>query len=230
MNRRAAKAAFPVTLPVMAGYLVLGLGFGVLMSARGFHPGYALLMSVFIYAGSMQYVAVELLSGGATLLAAALMTLLINARHLFYGVSMLKPYRGAGANKLYLIFSLTDETYSLLCRGDAPEGVDRHRYYLFVSLFNQCYWVAGTLLGSLAGELLPFDLRGIEFSMTALFLVIFTDQWLTSRDRRPAVIGVVCSVISLLLFGPEGFILPAMGMILLCLAALKKPLSQEVVP
>ncbi len=230
MNRRAAKAAFPVTLPVMAGYLVLGLGFGVLMSARGFHPGYALLMSVFIYAGSMQYVAVELLSGGATLLAAALMTLLINARHLFYGVSMLKPYRGAGANKPYLIFSLTDETYSLLCRGDAPEGVDRHRYYLFVSLFNQCYWVAGTLLGSLAGELLPFDFRGIEFSMTALFLVIFTDQWLTRRARRPAVIGVVCSVISLLLFGPEGFILPAMGMILLCLAALKKPLSQEVVP
>lgn len=225
MRAKTARAAFTVSLPVMAGYLVLGTGFGVLMSARGYGPPYALAMSVFVFAGSIQYVAVDLLAGGAGLLSAAVMTLLINARHLFYGISMLEPYRGAGRKKPYLIFGLTDETYSLLCRGDVPEGVDRHTYYFFVTLFNQCYWVLGTLLGSLAGELLPYDFRGIEFSMTALFLVIFTDQWLTARDRRPAAIGVACSVISLLLFGPEGFILPAMGMILLCLAAFRKPLD-----
>lgn len=225
MRLKAARAAFPVTLPVMAGYVVLGTGFGVLLSARGYGPLYALMMSVFIYAGSMQYVAVELLAGGAGLLSAAVMTLLINARHLFYGISMLKPYRDAGRKKFYLIFGLTDETYSLLYRGDAPQGVDRHSYYFYITLLNQCYWVLGTLLGSLAGELLPYDFRGIEFSMTALFLVIFTEQWLTARDRRPAAIGVACSVLSLLLFGPDGFILPAMGLILLCLAAFQKPLG-----
>ena len=225
MRWKAAWAAFPVTLPVMAGYLVLGLGFGVLMSARGFGPVYALLMSVCIYAGSMQYVAVELLTGGAGLLSAALMALLINARHLFYGVSMLPHYRGAGRLKPYLMFSLTDETYSLLCRGDVPAGVERHPFYFFVSLFNQGYWVLGTLLGAVAGRVLPFDFAGIEFSMTALFLVIFTEQWLTARDRRPAALGVLCSVVSLLLFGSDGFILPAMGLILLCLAAFERPLG-----
>ena len=139
------------------GYLVLGLGFGVLLQTKGYGAGWALAMSVLVYAGSMQYVAVDLLAGGASLIATALMTLTVNARHLFYGVSMVERYRDAGPAKPYLIFALTDETYSLVCSGDVPAGVDRRRYFFLVSLFDQLYWVAGSLAGALVGGLLPFD-------------------------------------------------------------------------
>jgi 4-azaleucine resistance transporter AzlC len=228
LPKRALKAAFPKTLPVMAGYLVLGFGFGVLLTSRGYAFWWGLLMSVFIYAGSMQYVAIGLLTSGATLLSAALMTLMINARHLFYGISMLDAYRGTGRKKPYLIFALTDETYSLVCRAQVPDGVDKGWYYFFVSLLNQGYWVLGSLLGSLVGELLSFDARGIEFSMTALFVVIFTQQWLDARDKRPAVIGLACALASLLIFGRDGFLLPAMGLIILCLSVFRAQLEQGV--
>ena len=228
MPKRALKAAFPKTLPVMAGYLVLGFGFGVLLTSRGYAFWWGLLMSVFIYAGSMQYVAIGLLTGGATLISAALMTLMINARHLFYGISMLEEYRDTGRKKPYLIFSLTDETYSLVCRAQVPEGVDKGWYYFFISALNQSYWVLGSLAGSLTGAMLAFDARGIEFSMTALFVVIFTQQWLDARDKRPAMIGVVCSLVSLLAFGRERFLLPAMGLIIFCLSVLRAQLDQGV--
>ncbi|MHC1787238.1 MAG: AzlC family ABC transporter permease [Christensenellales bacterium] len=223
---RALRSAFPRTLPVMAGYLVLGFGFGVLLASRGYAFYWGLLMSLCVYAGAMQYVAIDLLTGGASLLSAALMTLLINARHLFYGLSMLEPYRGTGRKKPYLIFSLTDETYSLLCRGEVPAGVDKGWYFFFVSALDQGYWVLGSLLGSLAGEYLPFPARGIEFSMTALFAVIFTQQWLTSRDHRPALIGLFSALLCLLVFGPGRFILPAMGLIGLCLILLRPSLPE----
>lgn len=228
MYKRAWKAAFPRTLPVMAGYLVLGFGFGVLLTSRGYAFWWSLLMSVFIYAGSMQYVAVGLMAGGATLVSAALMTLMINARHLFYGISMLDAYRDTGRRKPYLIFSLTDETYSLVCHAQVPEEVSKGLYYFLISALNQSYWVLGSLLGSLAGELLKFDARGVEFSMTALFVVIFTQQWLDARDRRPAVIGVACTLLSLLIFGRDRFLLPAMGLIILCLSLLRVQLTQGV--
>lgn len=213
MLRKTFRAAFPLTLPVMAGYLVLGFGFGVLLAAKGYGVLWALLMSGFIYAGSMQYLAVGLLSGGATLVSAALMTLLINARHLFYGVSMLEKYRDAGKKKPYLVFSLTDETYSLLCAGKVPEGSDPGWHYFFVSSLNQLYWIAGSLLGAAAGSLFRFDSSGIEFSMTALFVVIFLERWLASRNKVPAVAGVLCAALCLAVFGPEHFILPAMALI-----------------
>ena len=228
MPTRAMKAAFPRTLPVMAGYLVLGFGFGVLLTSRGYAFYWSLLMSVFIYAGSMQYVAIGLLTSGATLLSAALMTLMINARHLFYGISMLEAYRDTGRKKPYLIFALTDETYSLVCRAQVPEGVDKGWYYFFISALNQCYWVLGSLLGSLTGELLSFDARGIEFSMIALFVVIFTQQWLDARDKRPAVIGLACALLSLLVFGRDQFLLPAMGLIILCLSVFRAQLDRGV--
>ena len=228
MYKRALKAAFPRTLPVMAGYLVLGFGFGVLLTSRGYAFWWSLLMSVFIYAGSMQYVAVGLMAGGATLVSAALMTLMINARHLFYGISMLDAYRDTGRKKPYLIFSLTDETYSLVCHAQVPEEVSKGLYYFLISALNQSYWVLGSLLGSLAGELLKFDARGVEFSMTALFVVIFTQQWLDARDRRPAVIGVACTLLSLFIFGRERFLLPAMGLIILCLSLLRVQLTLGV--
>lgn len=213
MIRASFKKAFPVTLPVMAGYLVLGFGFGALLSSAGYDPMLALLMSGFIYAGSMQYIAVSLLANGASLASAALLTFLINARHLFYGLSMLDTYRDLGTKKPYLIFSLTDETYSLLCTGDVPEGSDPGWHYFFVSSLNQLYWVLGSLIGSVAGSLLHIDFSGIEFSMTALFVVLFLERWLSSRNRIPAITGVLCSAFCLLLFGPERFILPSMVLI-----------------
>lgn len=207
---KTAKYALVQSLPVMAGYLVLGLGFGVLLASKGYGVGWALAMSTLIYAGSMQYVAVDLVAGGASLIAAALMTLTVNARHLFYGISMVERYRHTGPAKPYLIFALTDETYSLVCSGGVPEGVDQKGYFFLVSLFDHLYWIAGSVAGALVGTLLPFDSTGIDFSMTALFLVVMTEQWRTARDHRPALAGLGVSVVCLLIFGPEEFLIPAM--------------------
>ena len=167
------KYAFVRSVPIMAGYIVLGLGFGVLLQSKGYGAGWALAMGGLIYAGSMQYVTIDLLAGGASLISAALMTLMVNARHLFYGISMLERYKDTGAAKPYLIFALTDETYSVVCSGGVPEGVDRKKYYFWVSLLNQLYWIAGGVAGALLGSVLPFDTTGIDFSMTALFLVVY---------------------------------------------------------
>ncbi len=223
VTKKALKAAFPGTLPVMAGYLVLGVGFGILLQSKGYSFLWAGVMSLTIYAGSMQYVAVDLLSSGAAVLSAALMTLVINARHLFYGLSMLEKYRDVkGIKKLYLIFSLTDETYSLVCTARPPEDVDPTAFYFWTSLLNQCYWVAGSVLGGLLGQVLPFDTTGVDFAMTALFVVIFTDQWLTRKNHLPALVGVGVSVVCLLLFGPDRFIIPAMVGIALLLMLLRR--------
>lgn len=170
---KTIRYAFVRSLPIMAGCIVLGLGFGVLLQSKGYGAGWALVMSGLIYAGSMQYVAIDLLAGGASLISAAIMTLMVNARHLFYGISMLERYKNTGAAKPYLIFALTDETYSVVCSGGVPEGVDRKKYYFWVSLLNQLYWIAGGVAGALLGSVLPFDTTGIDFSMTALFLVVY---------------------------------------------------------
>ncbi len=212
-----ARQAFLQSLPVMAGYVVLGTGFGILLRNAGYGVPWAFAMSVLIYAGSMQYVGVGLLSGGASLLTAALTTFMVNARHLFYSISMVSRYRGAGKYKPYLVFALTDETYSLLSSGSVPEGADPHRYRFLVSLFNHSYWVFGSVLGSLLGSVLPFSTAGIEFSMTALFIASFTEQWLTSRDRLPALTGLLGTLLCLVLFGPERFLIPAMLLITLVL-------------
>lgn len=211
------KTCFIHTLPVMAGYLFLGTGFGMLLHAKGYGILYSAAMSIFIYAGSMQYLAVDLLTGGASLITAAITTLMVNARHLFYGISMIDTYKNCGWRKPYLIFALTDETYSLNCSG-APAGVeDSKTYFFLVSLFNQCYWVTGSVLGVLAGSLLPINTEGIDFALTALFVTVFVEQWKSTRDHIPALIGVFSSLLCLLLFGPANFLIPAMGMITLSL-------------
>lgn len=225
---KTAKYALVRTLPIMAGYLVLGLGFGVLLESKGYGVGWALVMSIVIYAGSMQYVAVDLLAGGASLIAAALMTVTVNARHLFYGISMVERYRHVGPAKPYMIFALTDETYSLVCSGGVPEGVDQKRYFFFVSLFDHLYWIAGCVLGALVGAVLPFDSTGIDFSMTALFLVVMTEQWRTTRDHRPALVGLGVSVVCLVLFGADEFLIPAMIGIALVLTLLRRRLQPPV--
>lgn len=217
-----AKYAFKQSVPIMAGYIVLGMGFGVLLESKGYGVLWAIAMSVFIYAGSMQYVAINLITGGASLIATALMMLMVNARHLFYGISMLDKYKNTGKYKPYLIFALTDETYSLVCSGKIPEGVDRNKYYFLVSLFDQVYWVIGSVIGSVVGSVLNFNTAGIDFSMTALFLVVFVEQCKSTKDRASAITGVVVSVVCLLIFGAGNFVIPAMISITVILLLMRK--------
>lgn len=213
MKNQPVRAAFADTLPVMTGYVFLGFGFGILMHQAGFGALWSVAMSLFIYAGSMQYMAVGLLTGGGSLLTSALTTLVVNARHLFYGISMVDVYKGAGRKKPYLIFALTDETYSLVSRGQFPEGIPPQDYCLLVSLLDQIYWVAGTALGALAGDLLPINFQGIEFVLTALFVTIFVEQWLSSKDHFPAMVGVAATAVCLWVFGKDVFLIPSMCLI-----------------
>ena len=226
MNKRTLNYAFLASLPVMAGYIVLGIGFGILLHSKGYSFWWSVLMSLTIYAGSMQYVGVDLLAGGASLISAGLMTLMVNARHLFYGISMVEKYRDTGKWKPYLIFSLTDETYSLVCDPDLPRDVNRKTYYILVSLFDQCYWVIGSLAGALIGSALTFDTAGIDFSMTALFVVIFVEQWEKTKQHIPALLGLSISLICLLIFGPDQFLIPSMLAIPVGLFLLKSKIVQ----
>lgn len=221
MKSSLVKKAWITSLPVLAGYVVLDIGFGILLRNAGYGLPWAFAMGVLIYAGSMQYVGIGLLAGGAGVLTTILTTVMVNARHLFYSISMIDRYRDAGPYKPYLIFALTDETYSLLCDWKSQDEKDIHLYRFLVSLFNQCYWVTGCVLGSLLGAVLPFSTTGIEFSMTALFIASFTEQWIRSKDHIPAVTGLFSTLLCLLLFGPEQFLIPAMLLITLVLSLLR---------
>ena len=258
MRQNIIKQAFIKSLPVMAGYVVLGIGFGILLRGAGYGVLWAFAMSAFIYAGSMQYVGVSLLTGGASILTTALTTFMVNARHLFYSISMVDRYKDAGKYKPYMIFALTDETYSLLSDGEDPfrDGAepgtggsgreaplqvgdelrtggsgsaggsagareDLNKYRFWVSLFDQSYWVTGCVLGSLLGAVIPFSTKGIEFSMTALFIASFTEQWLTTRDHLPALTGLLSTLACLVIFGAERFLIPAMLLITLILTVVR---------
>lgn len=225
-NRQALRAAFPHTLPVLAGFLFLGMAYGILMSSKGFGWTWSLLVSTCVFAGSMQFVAVTLLVAAFNPLYAFALTLMVNARHLFYGISMLEKFRGTGKAKPYLIFSLCDETFSILCSAKSPEGVDRTRFMVFVALLNQAYWVLGSALGGVAGQFIPFNTKGLDFALTALFVVILVNQWKSTRHHAPVLIGLVCSAAALLLFGPDSFLIPAMLMILALLTVCRRPLSK----
>ena len=225
MKSSLFRTAFLDTVPVMTGYLFLGFGFGIALEQAGYGLIWAAAMSLFIYAGSMQYVAIGLLSSGAGLLTAAMTTFLVNARHLFSGISMVDAYKGAGTKKPYLIFALTDETYSLVTH--IPQGVNRHGYCLLVSVLDQLYWVAGSVVGSLAGSLLPVNLEGIDFVLTALFVTIFVEQWLTTKNHIPALTGLGVTAVCLLLFGPQIFLIPSMLAIAALLTILGKTGRRE---
>lgn len=213
----------------MAGYVVLGTGFGILLRNAGYGVLWAAAMSLLIYAGSMQYVGVSLLTGGASVLTTLLTTFMVNARHLFYSISMVDTYKDAGKYNPYMIFALTDETYSLLCDGKVPEGADPNTYRFLVSLFNHSYWVTGCVIGSLLGSVLPFSTAGIEFSMTALFIASFTEQWLTTRDHIPALTGLLSTLVCLVIFGRDRFLIPAMLLITLVLTLLRRREEGETV-
>ena len=227
MNRKAFAAAFPATVPVMLGYLTLGAAFGLLLNAAGFGVGWAALMSGFIYAGSAQFLGVELLTAAVPLAQAAVMTFILNFRHLVYGLSMLEKFRGMGWKKPYMIFSLTDETYALLSSLHVPVGVKPADYYFAVSLLDQLYWVAGSLLGGLLGTALTINTQGADFAMTALFIVIAVGQWENAKSHLPALLGDGISLLTLVLFGPERFLVPALAVMILALLVLHGRLDRE---
>lgn len=217
MRKKHLKAVFLDTVPVLTGYLFLGMGFGILLSENGYGVLWALAMSIFVFAGSGQYLAVSLLANSSGLLSAAIATLLVNARHLFYGISLLEKYKGTGKKKPYLIFALTDETYSLVTQNEPPEGMSRHSYCFTVSVLDHIYWITGCTLGALVGQFIPINYEGIEFVLTALFVTMFVDRWLTNKDHFSAIVGACATLVSLLLFGSEFFLIPAMVLIALLL-------------
>ncbi len=231
--KKVLKQAFIDTIPVMTGYLVLGFGFGIIIKVNGFGILHAFLMSAFVYAGSMQYAAIGLFTSGASLITVALTTLMVNARHLFYGISMIDKYKNTGIKKPYLIFALTDETYSLVCTDNPKiEEKDRKKYYLLVSILNHLYWILGSLIGAFVGSVVKFNSEGIEFALTALFVTVFVDGWLnasksnqekysfkhTVKNHFPAIVGVLASALCLIIFGKNNFLIPAMLIIALALS------------
>ena len=227
MSRRAFSAAFPVTLPVLMGYLSIGIAFGLMLQRAGYNFVWAFFMSLTIYAGSGQYLGVGLLASAAGLGTVVAMTLLINFRHLVYGLSMLEKFQGMGWRKLYMIFSLTDETYALLAGTTPPPDVSPKDFYFAIALLNQLYWVVGSVLGGVAGGLLAVDITGIDFAMTALFVVIAVDQWRSYRQHLPALLGLGVTLLFLLLLGQEQMLVPALAVIVLALLLLRPLLDRE---
>lgn len=225
--KKALKAAFPHTIPILTGFLFLGIAFGILMNVKGLKIGWTMLMSICTFAGSMQFVAVTLLTAAFNPWYAFFLTLMVNARHLFYSISMLDKFRDTGKCKPFLIFSLCDETFSVLCSSEPPKDVNRKYFMFFIALLNYLYWSLGSMLGGILGNFISFNTEGLDFVLTALFVVIFLNQWKSLQHHIVPCIGVGCSILSLLIFGAEGFIIPAMLMILLLLTLLRTKKESE---
>lgn len=225
MKRLAFKTAFPHTIPIFTGFCFLGMAYGIYMNASGFSFFYPLMMSMLIYGGSLEFVAVEMLLSPFAPVQVFIMAFLIQARHLFYGLSMLEKFKGLGWKKFYLIFGMCDETFSINCSAEIPEGVDRGWFFFFVTLLDQIYWVFGATLGGLIGSLLTFDTTGINFIMTSMFVVIFLEQWLKEKNHVSAIIGLSVSALCLFGFGVNTFMIPTMITIIILLAVFRKPIE-----
>lgn len=218
----ALRAAFPHTIPVFTGFTFLGIAYGILMNSKGYSVGWTALMSLTAFAGSAQYVAITFLTSVFNPVYALLMTLMVNARHLFYGISMIDKYKDTGKLKLYLIFGLCDETFSIICSAQSPEGVNKDWFRFFITLLDHSYWVLGSALGGVLGSMVSFNTKGLDFVLTALFVVIFVGQWKNQKNHKPAVIGILCSIICLAVFGQSNFIIPSMIAILAVLTIFQK--------
>ena len=223
-RRAAVRAAFPATVPVMTGFLTLSIAYGILMRTNGYGPLWSTLMSAIGFGGSMQYVAITLLVTAFDPLQAFLLAIMVNARHIFYGLSMLDKYKGLGEVRPFLIYVLSDETFSLVSTLEPPEGVERKGFYFWISLLDYGYWVAATALGGLLGRFLTFDTTGLDFALTALFVVLFLEQWKKKENRPAGVIGLACAAVSLAVFGAEKMVIPAMVLILAVLLGERKRL------
>ena len=224
--KKALYAAFPNTIPILAGFLFLGMTYGIYMNVSGFSFWYPCLMSLTIFAGSVEFVAVNLLLGAFHPIQALAMTLMLNARHLFYGISMLDRFRGLGLKKIYLIFGMCDETFSINYTAEIPPDVDRGWFMFFVTLLNHLYWFAGATLGGIFGSFITYNTAGLDFVMTAMFVVIFLEQWLKEERHESSLLGIGLSVLSLIAFGADGFLIPAMLSILAVLTLLRRPLEK----
>jgi len=226
--KKALKAAFPHTIPILTGFLFIGMAYGMLMDSKGYGPGWSFLFSLIVLAGSAQFVGVTFLTSAFNPLYAFAMTLMINARHLFYGISMLERYKDMGKLKPYLIYGLCDETFSVICATTPPEGVSVKWFRFFITALHQLYWIAGSVLGGLMGSMITFNTKGLDFVLTALFVVIFTSQWKAHPNHKPALIGLFSTAACLILFGPDRFIIPAMIGIILLLVIFKKQIRGPI--
>ncbi len=223
--KKALKAAFPHTIPILTGFLFIGMVYGMLMNSKGYGPGWVFLFSAIVLAGSGQFLGVTFLTSAFNPLYALVMTLIINARHLFYGISFLDRYRDTGRMKPYLIYGLCDETFSVICASQPPEEVSPKWFYFSVTALHQVYWVTGGVLGGLIGAMVSFDTRGLDFVLTALFTVIFTGQWKSTPNHKPALIGLGSASLCLILLGPDRFILPSMLAIILLLIVFRSKIQ-----
>ena len=226
IRKRALIAAFPHTLPIFAGFWFLGLAYGIYMNISGFSFLYHMFMSMLIFGGSLEFVAVTMLLSPFAPVQAFIMTVLIQARHLFYGISMLDKFKGLGWKKYYLIFGMCDESFSVNYTAKIPEGIDRGWFMFWVTLLNQFYWVSAATVGGLVGSLLKFNTEGLDFVMTAMFVVIFLEQWMKDKKHYTALIGLGASVLCLLIFGADSFMIPTMICIVGLLTLLRKPLER----
>lgn len=222
MKAKAFKAALPYTIPICIGFLFLGMSYGFLMRSKGFSFVYPMLTSLFIFAGSMEFITINLLLVSFNPVYTLLLTIMVNARHIFYGISMLDKYKNCGYKKLYLIFGMCDESFSINCSITPPPDIDKGWFMFFVTLLNHIYWVSGATLGGLLGYVISFDTKGIDFVMTALFVVMFINQWEETENHLSAIIGLICPFICLIIFGSQNFMLPSMALIILCFLLLKK--------
>ena len=225
--KKAFRKAFPYTIPVLTGYLFIGIAFGVMYAEKGYSFLWAILMSLLVYAGSGQYLAVNFFVPGFSFLQVIFLTFMVNVRHIFYGISLLEKFNKMGKRRWYMIFGLTDETYSLLCTTNVPEDVEEDKFLFAISIMNQSYWVLGSAIGAIAGMVLPINSEGIDFAMTALFVVIFVEQWMDKKNRIPEVIGVAVAIVALKIFGASSFVLPAMLAIVALLFVGRKKLDKE---
>ena len=225
--KKAFRKAFPFTIPVLTGYLFIGIAFGVMYAEKGYSFLWAILMSVMVYAGSGQYLAVNFFVPGMSMIQVVFLTFMVNVRHVFYGVSLLEKFNHIGWKRWYMIFGLTDETYSLLCTTNVPEDVEQDKFLFAISILNHFYWVLGSAIGAIAGTVLPIDSEGIDFAMTALFVVIFIEQWMEKKNRIPELVGVAVAILALCIFGASGFVLPAMLAIVALLFVGRRKLDKE---
>ena len=226
-RRAALRAAFPATIPVMTGFLCLGIAYGVLMQSKGYGPGWSVLMSAIAFGGSMQFVAITLLTTAFDPIQAFLLSVMVNARHMFYGLSLLDKYKGLGKVRPFLIYVLCDETFSLVSTLEPPEGVAGKDFYFWISLLDYLYWITGTALGGLAGNLITFDTTGLDFALTALFVVLFLEQWKKPENRPAGIIGILCAAVSLVVFQADNMVIPAMALVLAVLLGARRRLDRN---
>ncbi|WP_312810684.1 AzlC family ABC transporter permease [Sedimentibacter sp.] len=226
-KKKALLEAFPHTIPIMTGYIFLGAAYGIIMNSKGYGVIWALLMSLIVYAGSAQYVAITFLTSVFNPIYALFLTLMVNARHIFYGLSLMNKIKDTGKLKPFIIYWLSDETFSVLCAAEPKEGVDKGYFMFFIALLNYLYWALGTAMGSLLGNMMTFNTKGLDFALTALFVVIFISQWKSQKKHNPAIIGVLSSIVCLIIFGPNNFIIPSMIVILILLTIMKNKIEGD---